>query len=588
MNVPLPKTFFRLLGYFLRDYRLPAILFVTAALAAGLWSPLNSYFIKQLINALPHSMSHHGGDLVLWGSLIVLNFIVFDNITWRVVGYLCYKYEGQIKNTMTKTLLNYVLDSSHQFFQDNLSGRIASHITTFSENAGMIVSNLSRDLFRGISLLLGSLVASFTVNVTFTVVIGVWMLLFGFLSVCMSQRFIRLSDTQAKNESMVSGQLVDIIANHGNVRLFSRKGYELSRAERFFGKLLKSFKAQEGFAVFMLGVQGTLIVAMIAVCVAVLVHLYHAGLVNAGDFALILGLTVNLAHMMWYTMWQYDLFNRAYGKCKQSLSAIMQPHEIVDKPDAVTMASFQGDITFDKVDFWYKGSDPLFQQLSLSIKSGEKVGLVGFSGSGKTSFVHLILRLYDITGGVISIGGRDIASVTQSSLREHIAMIPQDPSLFHRSLMDNIRYSRPDASDEEVIEASKQAHAHGFITQLPEGYESLVGERGIKLSGGQRQRVAVARAILKNAPLLILDEATSQLDSVTEHLIQESLWGLMQGRTTLIIAHRLSTLLQMDRILVFDKGAIVEDGTHKDLLKQGGLYKTLWDAQVGGFLGDAC
>jgi len=588
MNAPLPKTFFRLLGYFLKGYRLPAILFVVATFAAGLWSPFNSYFIKQLINALPHSMNHHGGGLVLWGSLIVLNFIVFDNITWRVVGYLCYKYEGQIKNTMTKTLLNYVLDSSHQFFQDNLSGRIASHISTFSENAGMIVSNLSRDLFRGVSLLLGSLVVSCTVNVTFTLVIGVWMLLFGAFSVWMSQRFIRLSDTLAKNESMVSGQLVDIIANHGNVRLFSRKGYELSRSEGFFEKLLKSFKAQEGFAVFMLGVQGTMIVAMIAVCVAVLIHLYHVGRVNAGDFALILGLAVNLAHMMWYTMWQYDLFNRSYGKCKQSLSAIMQPHEIVDKPDAVTMTGLQGDISFDKVDFWYKGSDPLFQQLSLSITSGEKVGLVGFSGSGKTSFVHLILRLYDVTGGVISIGGQDISAVTQSSLREHIAMIPQDPSLFHRSLMDNIRYSRPDATDEEVIEASKQAHAHEFITQLPEGYESLVGERGIKLSGGQRQRVAVARAILKNAPLLILDEATSQLDSVTEHLIQESLWGLMQGRTTLIIAHRLSTLLQMDRILVFDKGSIVEDGTHKELLKQGGLYKTLWDAQVGGFLGDAC
>jgi ATP-binding cassette subfamily B protein len=200
--------------------------------------------------------------------------------------------------------------------------------------------------------------------------------------------------------------------------------------------------------------------------------------------------------------------------------------------------------------------------------------------------VNLILRLYDVTEGCILIDGQDIRDVTQESLRASIAMIPQDPSLFHRSLMENVRYGRTDASDEDVIEAAKRAHAHEFIRTLPQGYASLVGERGVKLSGGQRQRIAIARAILKNAPILILDEATSQLDSVTEILIQESLWSLMQGKTTIVIAHRLSTLLQMDRILVFDRGKIVEDGTHQELLSKVGLYKILWDAQVGGFLPD--
>jgi ATP-binding cassette subfamily B protein len=246
----------------------------------------------------------------------------------------------------------------------------------------------------------------------------------------------------------------------------------------------------------------------------------------------------------------------------------------------------QGHIEFSKVKFQYHGAYSLFQNKSVTIDAGQKVGLVGYSGSGKSTFVNLILRFYDVVEGQILIDGQDISKVTQESLRRAIAMIPQDPSLFHRSLMDNIRYGRLTASDEEVIAASQKAHADDFINVLPEAYEVLVGERGVKLSGGQRQRIAIARAVLKNAPILILDEATSQLDSVTESRIQDSLWELMQDKTTLVIAHRLSTLLHMDRILVFDKGHIVEDGTHNELLNIRGLYKTLWDAQVGGFLPD--
>ena len=221
------------------------------------------------------------------------------------------------------------------------------------------------------------------------------------------------------------------------------------------------------------------------------------------------------------------------------------------------------------------------------IPGGQKVGLVGFSGSGKTTFVNLIVRLFDLSSGVIKIDNQNIKEVTQSSLRENIGFIPQDPILFHRSLMENIRYGNVNASDDEVIQAAIKAHAHEFITLTKDGYHSLVGERGVKLSGGQRQRISIARAILKNAPILILDEATSALDSVTEAYIQDSLAILMQGKTVIIIAHRLSTLLEMDRILVFDQGKIVEDGTHLELLAKNGLYKILWGAQVGGFLLDA-
>lgn len=286
-----------------------------------------------------------------------------------------------------------------------------------------------------------------------------------------------------------------------------------------------------------------------------------------------------------------------WGAVDQAI-ALLETSQIThsDKPEATTLVFHKGTIIFNNVKFHYKGTKPLFQNKSIEIKAGQKVGLVGYSGGGKSTFVNLILRLYDVTDGAILIDGQDIRDVTQDSLRKNIAMIPQDPSLFHRSLMENIRYGRIDATDEEVIEAAKKSHAHEFISTLPQGYDSLVGERGVKLSGGQRQRIAIARAILKNAPILILDEATSQLDSVTESLIQESLWELMSSpvtrhgeqsaaiqknhkdwiaspsvrndglRTTIVIAHRLSTLLHMDRILVFDKGKIVEDGTHSELL----------------------
>jgi ATP-binding cassette subfamily B protein len=287
---------------------------------------------------------------------------------------------------------------------------------------------------------------------------------------------------------------------------------------------------------------------------------------------------------LWYLASQFVTFAEELGKCKQALTIISALHDIRDEPNAQALEVTKGDIEFDDVTFHYDEGAHLFNNKNVLIQSGQKVGLVGLSGSGKSTFVNLILRLFDVESGKIRIDGQDIRKVTQESLREHIAMIPQDVSLFHRTLLENIRYGRTDATDEEVIQASKQAHCHEFISQLTEGYNALVGERGIKLSGGQRQRIAIARALLKNAPILILDEATSALDSLTEKLIQDSLHTLMQGRTTIVIAHRLSTLSEMDRILVFDNGQIVEDGTHADLIRAKGHYSRMWAMQAGGFL----
>lgn len=582
----LPKTLFALIWFFLRSHKLIVMTCAVCSIAAGFWGPFNSILIKQLINLLPNVKNGDISILILPASLVVINFIVFDNFTWRSVNYIWAKYVPIIQNKIMGQMLNHALSHSQGFYQNNLSGKISKQITNLVDGITRLITYTAVNFLRGLSLLITAFITAYFVNPTFCIILMTWFMCFAGFSIWTSHKLVGLSDQLATEESIVVGELVDSLSNHHSVRIFSRKGYENLRMIPFFRSQQSAYTKTYLYSTILSCVQGGLIAIMMAFSAYFLVYLYGKGLVTVGDFALILGLSMETGHMMWFTMSEVDEFNKAVGRCKQSLMSLMLPLEIEDKPEATTLKCTSGKITFDNVKFRFKGTEPLFHKKSIKIQGGQKVGLVGYSGGGKSTFVNLMLRLYDVTDGSILIDGQNIKDVTQDSLREKIAMIPQDPSLFHRSLMENIRYGRIDATDEAVIEAAKKAHAHEFISVLPEGYESLVGERGVKLSGGQRQRIAIARAILKNAPILILDEATSQLDSVTESRIQESLWELMQNRTTIVIAHRLSTLLHMDRILVFDKGKIVEDGTHSELLAKGGLYKSLWDAQVGGFLGD--
>lgn len=562
------------------------MIFSFLAIIAGFWGPFNSILIKQVIDLLPSVANGDISILILPASLIVVNFIVFDNFTWRGLTYIRAKFIPVIINDIIQESMDHVLGKSHQFYQDNLSGKISKQITNLTDGIEKLLTNIVANFLRGASLLLTAIITAYFVNPIFCCILITWFILFSTLSILMSKKLVMLADAQASAESIVVGELVDSLSNHSNIRIFARKSFENSRMAPFLEKQQKAYTATYFYSLIMHSIQGGLIAIMMACSTYFLVYFYSKNLLTIGDFALILGLSMETGHMMWFTMSEVDEFNKAVGKCKQSLISLMLPLEILDKSGAGTLQCHHGQIIFDNVKFHYKGTTPLFQNTSITIKAGQKVGLVGYSGGGKSTFVNLILRLYDITDGAILIDEQDIRHVTQDSLRANIAMIPQDPSLFHRSLMDNIRYGRIDATEEEVISAAKKAHAHEFIEKLSQGYDSLVGERGVKLSGGQRQRISIARAILKNAPILILDEATSQLDSVTEIGIQESLWELMQDKTTIVIAHRLSTLLHMDRIIVFDQGVIVEDGTHAELLANNGLYRTLWGSQVGGFLPD--
>lgn len=587
MQDQLPKTFCSFIWHFLRPYKLVTATFIFLAIAAGFYGPFSSMITKYIIDLLPQLQNNDISPLILPSILIIVNFILFDNFTWRGVGYIRYKYQGVIEKQIINSTFEHVLRGSNQFFQENFAGRISNQITTLADKITDILGDMCPTLLRGFATLIMSFIVSSTTNSVFCYILIIWFICFTTFSLWMSQKMVILADARAESKSKVSGQVVDSITNHSNIRIFARKSFELMRMDKYLDSMLRSFNAQQGFTVLLHSIQGGMIAIMMGCAIYFLVHFYNQGIVTSGDFVLILGLSMELGYMMWHSMLIVDDFSQAYGECKQCLYALMITPEIQDKENAKPLVCNHGQITFDKVKFHYKGTKPLYENISIKINSGQKVGLVGYSGGGKSTFVNLVLRLHEVTGGAILIDRQDISAVTQDSLRANIAMISQDPSLFHRSLMDNIRYGKTNATDEEVIEAAKKAHAHEFIDTLPDGYNSLVGERGVKLSGGQRQRIAIARAILKDSPILILDEATSQLDSVTETLIQESLLALMESKTTIIIAHRLSTLLHMDRILVFNKGKIVEDGSHDELLtNQNGVYKKLWDAQVGGYLGD--
>lgn len=544
--------------------------------------------LKPLLVKLFIDISSGAEQGNLWVVFIFYALLQFMLVSvWTMSDYCITKYTAKFRLNVAAHFMTKVYEYPYSFFQNQLSGSLTSKINDAFQHLPHLIFTIINPFMYFILLILISLGLLASVAPIFALSMGAWVLLFFVITLFSMKKSMRLNKEYAEEKSKIIGLAADYLGNMMSVKLFAARTVEQGR----FFKLQKPFVdiAEKGgfYHTWLYGFLGILTSLYALSFLAALIFGYQKGVVTPGDFALVIMINFNIINTLYQLSHMLRDFIANWGAVDQAI-ALLETSEIThsDKPNATALNCRQGKIAFDQVKFHYKGTEPLFQNKSIEISAGQKVGLVGYSGGGKSTFVNLILRLYDVTDGAILIDGQDIRDVTQDSLRASIAMIPQDPSLFHRSLMENIRYGRADSSDEEVIEAAKKAHAHEFISTLPQGYDSLVGERGVKLSGGQRQRIAIARAILKNAPILILDEATSQLDSVTESLIQESLWELMQNKTTIVIAHRLSTLLHMDRILVFDKGKIVEDGTHSELLAKAGLYKSLWDAQVGGFLGD--
>jgi ATP-binding cassette, subfamily B, multidrug efflux pump len=435
----------------------------------------------------------------------------------------------------------------------------------------------------------GAIVLFLAADWRLTIPLGIWLALYLLALWYFVPRIERLSNAVSDARSMITGRVVDSYTNIATVKLFAHTSLEDDYAEEAMGEHLKKYRAQLRLNTLMEVVLWSLNSALLLSVSAMVLWLWSISAVSIGAMAVATGLAIRLMNMSGWFMWMLSGIFENIGTVHESMESIAQPLGLVDAPDAKPLVVSKGAIAFEGLKFHYGREAGVIGDLTLSIAAGEKVGIVGRSGAGKSTLVNLLLRFYDIEGGRILIDGQDISKVTQESLRAHIGMVTQDTSLLHRSVLDNILYGRPEASEAEAMQAATRAQSHEFIQGLADhrgrtAYAAHVGERGVKLSGGQRQRLAIARVLLKDAPILVLDEATSALDSEVEAAVQEQLYNLMTGKTVLAIAHRLSTIAAMDRLVIMDKGAIVEMGTHTDLLALGGLYASLWERQSGAFL----
>jgi ATP-binding cassette subfamily B protein len=555
---------------------------IYGAIDISLWPYVSKVLVDKLSTAPRDQII-----LEVWPTALLLVILtILPGLVHRICDYSWAKVTPLIKKKIISESMSYVMGHSHSFFQNNFSGALSSKIRDLFTITPKLLNVI---IYGFIKVGLCVIVAFFTlltVHKYFAFGLIIWAGLFIFMAIRAAKLTNRMSLGIAAQQTRIMGNIVDSLSNINNIKLFANSDFESKRIATFQNKYSRLFERRGIFLVKFFTLHGLTFSLYFSGCVALLIWLYAQNLVTLGDFLMIFTINNWIIKDMWNVTNQMQIFLEDLGTVDQALGILKEPLKIKDGSNELQVT--KGEITFENVKFSYSGDQPIFTEKSVTIYPGQKVGLVGHSGSGKSTFVNLILRLFDVDGGRILIDGQDISQTTLNSLHRAIGTIPQDPSLFHRSLFENIAYGSENAAQtstrQEAIEAAKKAHAHKFIEKLPGGYSSLVGERGIKLSGGQRQRISIARAFLKNAPILILDEATSQLDSITENLIQESLKNLMLNKTTLVIAHRLSTLEIMDRILVFDRGKIIEDGTHEELMRMNGTYKRLWSAQVTGEL----
>ncbi|WP_334049860.1 ABC transporter ATP-binding protein [Alteromonas gracilis] len=488
----------------------------------------------------------------------------------------------------------YLLGQSLTFFHDEFAGRVATKVMQTALSVRETVTKVL-DLLVYISVYFISMVVLiFSTDWRLAMPLIVWFFVYiGILKVLVP-KLKEVSQKQADARSLMTGRIVDSYTNITTVKLFSHSRREADYAKESMDGFLKTVYPQMRLVTvleFCVEMANAILIFTIG---ALSIYLWMESIASPGDIAIAISLCLRLNGMSHWVMWEVSGLFENLGTVQDGMNTLAQPIAVKDKPEANALKVSGGGITFDDVNFSYSGADDkpidVFSHLDLSIKPGEKVGLVGRSGAGKSTLVNLLMRFYDTQSGRIIIDGQDITHVGQETLRAKISMVTQDTSLMHRSVRDNILYGRTDATEEDMIRAAKQAEAHDFILTLTDshgrtGYDAHVGERGVKLSGGQRQRIAIARVLLKDAPVLVLDEATSALDSEVEAAIQACLDKVMEGKTVLAIAHRLSTIAQMDRLLVLDKGNIVEQGTHAELIAHNGIYAKLWAHQTGGFIG---
>ncbi len=488
----------------------------------------------------------------------------------------------------------YLLTQSLTFYQDEFAGRVATKVMQTALSVRETVTKIMNLAVYICVYFISAVALVFSTDWRLAVPLFIWLIVYSIILKVMLPKLKQVSQKQADARSIMTGRIVDSYTNIMTVKLFSHHAREETYAKEGMNGFLQTVYPQMRLVTVLQALVWGINSFLVFGISALAIYLWTHGKVSPGDIAIAVSLSLRLNGMSQWIMWEVSSLFENIGTVQDGMDTLAIPATIQDKKDANKLNVSGGNIIFNDVEFAYTAKKnraiDVFNALNFNIKAGEKVGLVGRSGAGKSTLVNLLLRFYDIQSGSIKIDGYDITDVSQESLRANISMVTQDTSLMHRSVRDNIIYGRIDATEEQMINAAKQAEAHDFILNLSDakgrtGYDAHVGERGVKLSGGQRQRIAIARVMLKDAPILILDEATSALDSEVEAAIQEGLTKIMEQKTVLAIAHRLSTIAQMDRLFVLDKGKIVESGSHSELLNQNGIYAKLWAHQTGGFIG---
>jgi ATP-binding cassette subfamily B protein len=559
----------------------------TVLVAQGI-DTFEPYILKRLINALTAAVRDRASSapVTLWFVLGVAGWLV-AMLLMRVYQIIDTRAGPPLRAKVQKQLFSYLLGHSPRYFQENFAGKLGQKIKEAGRSCLGILDILCFDVSKIVVMLVVATTLLAVQVPLFAVILLAWMALYLSVTTMLAWRCVRLSKAFSEAVSTSTGRLIDSISNADTVRSFAKGSLERRLIARYFDEECRRSVQLRRFLVIMRLFQSVAVTLFLAVMIWLALQRTLAGALDLGSFTMVFTLANFISINVWNLSNRTLDFFEQTGTLTEALELVTQPHEIVDRPDARPLVVGSGGIAFRDVSFAHPDGVALFRHLNLEIAPGEKVALVGPSGSGKSTLVKLLRRHYEPQTGRIEIDGQDIAAVTWDSLNEAIAEVSQLPGVFHRPVRDNIRYAREGARDAEVVDAARNAHSHEFITRRPSGYDTIVGEQGVKLSGGERQRLAIARAILKDARILVLDEATSSLDSESEHLIQEALFGLMDGRTVIAIAHRLSTITGMDRILYLEAGRVLEQGSHQALLRQGGRYAQLWQRQVGGFLGAA-
>lgn len=584
-DLPMTKNPLRFFLFASKPHWQAAVVAILFASLGNAFSASVSYIFKLLADAAVAFKAGGSYDDIFWASAACILVLAIAKFFWRISGFAGAHWSTGSSATARYALTSYVTLHSRAYFSDRFAGSIMNKIRHAATGMREVVDGfLWEFLEMGVNAI-ASFIIVFLVSPLVAWIFFVWVVIIVTINVYLGFRRVPLAARAHDLETVLNGGTVDLLTNVSAMQEYARREFEIERLKGATEDRRRAHLKSWYFGEWTRILNSVLLVVFGGAMVLTTLALTRSGILSLGDLVLVITIIFRIEGLLQSLGSNFNKFAETWGEIGESLEEIITPHEIPDEPNAAELVVAGGALSFNKVNFSY-AENIVFKNLTLIIPAGQRVGVVGRSGAGKSTLVRLVLRHHNLDSGTITIDGTDIAAVTQESLRNAISVVPQEPLLFHRTIRENIAYGNPTATEEEVIEAAKLAQAHDFIMRLSEGYAAMVGERGIKLSGGERQRIAIARAILKNAPILLLDEATSALDSESEVEIQKALRELMKGKTVIAIAHRLSTLREMDRIIVLDAGKITEEGTHGELVAGSGIYSQLWAHQAGGFLQD--